>query len=157
MKKTLFILYVKDQDLSTEFYSKALGQAAVLNVPGMIEFSLSENCSLGLMPAAGIKRLLGDPLPDPLAGFGIPSAELYLHVDDPEKAHQRALDAGATELSSLQNRDWGDKVAYSLDPDGHVLAFAEPIRFSCKKKVEVNEVICDADHNHSLHYAVFLA
>ena len=32
--------------------------------------------------------------------------------------------AGAAELDGLVKRDWGDVAAYSLDPDGHVLAFA---------------------------------
>ena len=35
-----------------------------------------------------------------------------------------ALTEGAVELSPLQQRDWTDHVAYSLDPDGHVIAFA---------------------------------
>ena len=39
--------------------------APVLNVPGMTEFRLNEETVLGLMPSAGIKRLLGDKLPDP--------------------------------------------------------------------------------------------
>ena len=127
MKRAFFILYVKDQALSTEFYSKTLAQDPTLFVPGMTEFTLSDACSLGLMPATGIKQLLGEPLPDPSLGIGIPRAELYLHVDDPAEAHQRALSVGAKELSPLLNRDWGDRVAYSLDPDGHVLAFAEPM------------------------------
>jgi uncharacterized glyoxalase superfamily protein PhnB len=55
---------------------------------------------------------------------GKPRAELYLHVADPAAFHRRALQAGALELSPPLPRDWGDVVAYSLDPDGHVLAFA---------------------------------
>ena len=56
----------------------------------------------------------------------MPRSEVYLRVDDPAACHQRALDAGATELSRLAPRDWGDEAAYSLDPDGHVLIFARP-------------------------------
>jgi len=26
----------------------------------------------------------------------------------------------------VESRDWGDRAGYCLDPDGHVLAFAEP-------------------------------
>lgn len=121
----LFILYVADQDRSTEFYAKALGTDPVLHVPGMTEFALNDGCSLGLMPEAGIKRLLGDPLPDPAAGAGIPRAEVYLIVGDATACHDRALEAGGRELSPLEKRDWGDKAAYSLDLDGHVIAFAE--------------------------------
>lgn len=119
-----FILYVQDQARSAAFYAQVLNQLPRLDVPGMTEFALGANCVLGLMPAAGIKRLLAS-LPDPTQGAGLPRAELYLHVNDPQAYHQRALEAGATELSALAKRDWGDMVAYSLDPDGHVLAFAQ--------------------------------
>lgn len=91
----------------------------------MTEFSLSDTCVLGLMPEAGIKRLLGSQLPDPAVANGTPRAELYLRVDNPQAFHQRALEMGARELSGLEKRNWGDLAAYSLDPDGHVLAFAK--------------------------------
>jgi catechol 2,3-dioxygenase-like lactoylglutathione lyase family enzyme len=120
-----FILYVADQARARRFYESVLGIAPTLDVPGMTEFCLNDGAILGLMPQAGIKRLLGDKMPDPSRGAGIPRAELYLIVDDPFAYHQRALAAGATELSGLENRDWGHCVAYSLDPDGHVLAFAK--------------------------------
>jgi catechol 2,3-dioxygenase-like lactoylglutathione lyase family enzyme len=123
--KTHFILYVKDQARSTEFYSKVLAQPPSLDVPGMTEFTLSENCVLGLMPETGIKRLLGERLPDPARAAGIPRAEVYLYVESPREYHRRAGEAGAVELSGWEDRDWGDRAAYSLDLDGHVLAFAE--------------------------------
>ena len=119
-----FILYVRDQERSTQFYSTVLGEKPRLHVPGMTEFSLSDTCVLGLMPEAGIKRLLGSQLPDPAVANGTPRAELYLRVDNPQAFHQRALKMGARELSGLEKRTWGDLAAYSLDRDGHVLAFA---------------------------------
>lgn len=122
-----FILYVKDQAKSREFYAIALGKAPRLDVPGMTEFELGPGCVLGLMPEKGIKRLLPD-MPDPESGSGIPRAEVYLTVPDPAAYHARALAAGARELSPMGPRDWGDKAAYSLDPDGHVIAFAERMR-----------------------------
>ena len=125
--KTHFILYVKDQARSTAFYSQVLSCHPTLNVPGMTEFTVSEDCILGLMPETGVKRLLGEKLPDPSQSTGIPRSEIYLLVHNPLDYHERALNAGAAELSGLENRDWGHRVAYSLDPDGHVLAFAELI------------------------------
>ncbi len=122
--RAFFILYVNDQEASTRFYTTVLGQEPVLHVPGMTEFGLSDGSFLGLMPVQGIKRLLPG-LPDPEKAAGIPRSEVYLMVPDAEAYHRRALRAGATELSSLSKRSWGDVVAYSLDPDGHVLAFAE--------------------------------
>lgn len=122
--KSNFILYVKDQDKSACFYEKVLLQPPILHVPGMTEFKLSDQSVLGLMPNAGIRRLLGEAMPDPEKALGIPRAELYLSVADPNAFHSRALENGATELSPLFLRGWGDEAAYSLDPDGHVLVFA---------------------------------
>jgi uncharacterized protein len=119
-----FILYVEDQERSRDFYAAVLAREPTLHVPGMTEFRLRGSCVLGLMPAAGIRRLLGERLPDPMQASGVPRAELYLHVEDPLACHQRALEQGARELSELQERPWGDVAAYSLDPDAHVLAFA---------------------------------
>ncbi len=127
MMEALFILYVANQDKSTSFYSHVLAMSPTLHVPGMTEFTLNNGSRLGLMPETGIKQLLTPNLPDPVPGSGIPRAELYLRVSLPHLYHQRSLQAGAKELSPMTQRDWGDRAAYSLDPDGHVLAFAETI------------------------------
>jgi hypothetical protein len=122
-----FIFYVEDQPRSRAFYATVLAREPSLDVPGMTEFDLGGNAILGLMPVAGIRRLLGERLPDPSTGAGVPRAELYLYVADPVAHHQRAISCGARELSGLQERSWGDVAAYSLDLDGHVLAFARRI------------------------------
>ena len=126
MQRAHFILYVRDQQVSTRFYSHVLAVEPSLNVPGMTEFTLPGSSILGLMPEAGVRRLLGAALPDPGAARGTPRSEIYLLVEDPASYHKRALEAGAQELSSLSARDWGHHAAYSLDPDSHVLAFARP-------------------------------
>jgi catechol 2,3-dioxygenase-like lactoylglutathione lyase family enzyme len=124
--KAHLILYVRDQPASAAFYRAVLARAPRLDVPGMTEFEL-DGAVLGLMSEAGIRRLLGDALPDPSSARGVPRAELYLLVPDPAEHHARALAAGARELSPLGPRDWGHDAAYSLDLDGHVLVFARPL------------------------------
>lgn len=124
MSATHLILYVADQRRSAAFWTAVLARAPRLDVPGMTEFDLPGGAVLGLMPEAGIRRLLGARLPDPSAARGVPRAELYLLVDDPQALHARALAAGAVELDPLRPRNWGQRVAYALDPDGHVLASA---------------------------------
>jgi uncharacterized glyoxalase superfamily protein PhnB len=119
-----FILCVRDQAASTAFYTEVLGNEPSLHVPGMTQFSLPGGAIPGLMPTAGIKSLLGEDLPDPDNASGTPRAEVYLLVGEPEAFLQRALAAGATFLTPVQARDWGDQAGYCLDPDGHVLAFA---------------------------------
>ena len=119
-----FILYVVDQSRATAFYAAVLAAAPRLDVPGMTEFDLPGGAVLGLMPEAAIERLLAPTLPSPSAARGVPRAELYLVGADAANCHARALAAGAVELSPLSLRPWGHRAAYSLDPDGHVLAFA---------------------------------
>lgn len=122
--RAYLILYVSDQAAATSFWQAVLDCPPDLNVPGMTEFALGTHVVLGLMPEAEIRSLLGPSLPDPAAAHGIPRAEAYLLVDEPAAYHARALTAGAIELSALARRSWGDEAAYSLDPDGHVVAFA---------------------------------
>ena len=118
-----FILYVRDQRRSCDFYRRLLEREPRLDVPGMTEIELSDGAVLGLMPEAGITRLLGARV-DPSRAAGAPRAELYLLVDDAAALHARAVAAGAEELSPPSRRDWGHVAGYVLDPDGHVLAFA---------------------------------
>ncbi len=121
----IIILYVRDQNRSREFYRRVLASEPSLDVPGMTEFPINSETSLGLMPESGIRKLLGETLPDPSRANGIPRAELYLRVDNAAEFQRRALAAGAGELSALSFRSWGESVAYCLDPDGHVIAIAD--------------------------------
>lgn len=119
------ILYVKDQNRSTEFYSKLFRKSPSLNVPGMTEFVLAQNVKLGLMPNTSIQKILSGKTPHPEEGNGVPRCELYLQVSDIQFEFKNAIDSGALLISEIQERDWGDTVCYFADPDGHVIAFAQ--------------------------------
>jgi uncharacterized glyoxalase superfamily protein PhnB len=90
----------------------------------MTEFQLGPNHVLGLMPERGIRRLLGDALPDPAKGQGIPRVELYFRVENPEGMFAHAIKAGGKELSPVLERPWDARAGYFMDPDGHVVAFS---------------------------------
>lgn len=124
---TEFILYVADQARSTRFYSTLLDRAPVLEVPGMTEFELAPGVKLGLMPEQGIARIISGPLPHPATGAGVPRCELYLLVSDLDAAEQQAKRAHAVVVNEAADRDWGHRVAYYADPDGHVIALAQAI------------------------------
>jgi len=119
------ILFVADQQKSRDFYSSVLQMNPELDVPGMTEFKLIDGLKLGLMPENGIARILSDQTPHPKTGSGIPRCELYLLLDNIDEAYERALKAGAKEISKIQERDWGDIVGYLSDPDGHLIALAK--------------------------------
>ncbi len=124
VKNSMTVFYVKDQETAKLFYEYVLSAPPVLHVPGMTEFKLTEDSSLGLMPLAGIKKLLGSQhfTKDKTLSA---SSELYLRVTDCQDYLSRSIEAGATLVSQVQTRDWGDQVGYCITPDKHVLAFAE--------------------------------
>lgn len=119
------ILYVKDQQKSTLFYEQIFRRSADLNVPGMTEFILNHNCKLGLMPNDGIAKIITSALPHPSLGDGIPRCELYFTLDTIHEEFKNVQKLGATIISPIEPRNWGDTVFYFSDLDGHVIAFAE--------------------------------
>lgn len=121
-----FILYVADQHRSRDFYALLLDRTPVLDVPGMTEFDLG-GCKLGLMPEDGIARIITPTLSHPNKASGTPRCELYLLVDDLDVVIGRAKNTSARLVSSATDRDWGHRVAYFADPDGHVIALAQSI------------------------------
>lgn len=129
------ILYVSDQELSRRFYEQLFRRRADLHVPGMTEFNLSAACKIGLMPNKGIAKILADKTPHPDEGNGIPRCELYFYVNDLEHEFANALASGAKLISPVLDRDWGDKVCYFSDPDGHILAFAQKIIEAKNQKI----------------------
>ena len=122
------ILYVSNQQQSTDFYSKLFRKEPDLKVPGMTEFNISTNCKIGLMPNDGIAKTLGDKTPHPNSGNGIPRCELYFYVENIQLEFENAIKSGAKLISPIEDRNWGDKVCYFADMDGHVIAFAEKIK-----------------------------
>ncbi|MFA7380616.1 MAG: VOC family protein [Bacteroidia bacterium] len=122
------ILYVSDQEASCRFYEQLFRQQADLHVPGMTEFNLSVHCKIGLMPNQGIAKILGNQTPHPDSGKGIPRCELYFYVANIQQEFDNAVKSGAQLISPVMDRDWGDKVCYFSDPDGHIIAFAEKIK-----------------------------
>jgi uncharacterized glyoxalase superfamily protein PhnB len=125
IKSAEAILYVSNQEASSKFYGKIFRQAPELNVPGMTEFIVSDNFKIGLMPNDGIAKILSDKTPHPGTGNGIPRCELYFYVDNLQMEYDNAIKSGAKLISGIVDRDWGDRVCYFSDPDGHIVAFAE--------------------------------
>ena len=77
------------------------------------------------MPNNGIAKILSDKTPHPNQGNGIPRCELYFYVENIELEFENATKTGAKQISEIKNQDWGDKVCYFSDIDGHIISFAE--------------------------------
>lgn len=125
IQHTEIILYVKDQQKSTQFYEQLFRKSADLNVPGMTEFILNDFCKLGLMPNDGIAKIITPQLPHPNLGNGIPRCELYFLVENVEAEFEIIQNLGVNIISAIEPRDWGDTAFYFSDWDGHVIALAQ--------------------------------
>jgi catechol 2,3-dioxygenase-like lactoylglutathione lyase family enzyme len=125
MEQAIFIIYVKDQNRSRNFYKSVLNMEPVLDVPGMTEFRINDYTKLGIMPEEGIEKILGNEVPNPETGNGIPRCEIYLYTGSPQKYIDRLAASGGKLISNLGLRSWGEEAAYGSDPDGHIIAFAK--------------------------------
>ncbi len=125
MDRLYCMLYVRDQEAGKEFFESVLGHGPALHVPGMTEFEVKPGVFIGLIPEDDVAGMYS--LEHAELSHGSIRGEIYMVVAAPELHHRRALAAGAQELSALAPRSWGDEVAYSLDPNGYVLAFARTI------------------------------
>jgi predicted enzyme related to lactoylglutathione lyase len=125
MCQAIFIIYVKDQNRSRDFYKSVLNIEPVLDVPGMTEFQINDYSKLGIMPEKGIAKILGNGVPNPETGNGIPRCEIYLYTGSPQEYIERLAESGGKLISNLELRSWGEEAAYGSDPDGHIIAFAK--------------------------------
>jgi PhnB protein len=56
------------------------------------------------------------------------SSMLYVYVDDVDEHYRRARAAGATIVTELADRPWGDRNYQAKDPEGHQWVFAQHVR-----------------------------
>jgi catechol 2,3-dioxygenase-like lactoylglutathione lyase family enzyme len=120
----LTILYVADLALAKELYESVFGWPKTVDVPVYVEFELNSGVRVGLMPQAHTASFLADAGRVPYSD-GSARAELYVRVEDAEPYVRKLDELGLRCTSQLARRDWGDRVAYFLDPDGYVLAIAD--------------------------------
>ncbi|NNC95002.1 MAG: VOC family protein [Chitinophagales bacterium] len=125
LKDAQFVIYVKDISKSRKFYSELFGSEPSIDKPNYVEIPINNHFKLGIVSEESIVRVLGTKVPHPMIANGIPRNEIYLIVDHPEVLFEKAIKGGAEEISRLSRRSWGHLVAYAMDFDGNVLAFAD--------------------------------
>lgn len=119
----LVILAVADLASAVAFYRAAFGWTPRVEVPVYVEFDLPGAAAtrVGLYQRESFALNTG-VAPTPAPPGAISSTELYLRVDDLDRAVTRLREVGARELSAPAARPWGDTAAYFADPDGNVIA-----------------------------------
>lgn len=115
------ILYVSDLERSIAFYRDVVGLSLKLSGDGYAEF-VTDGTKFGLYERAGLPALIGR-----VAVAGGPSGEVAFLVENVDAEAERIRGASATILSGPVDRAWGHRTLHVLDPDGHVVEFAQEI------------------------------
>lgn len=55
---------------------------------------------------------------------------VIFHVRDVDALYERARMAGYQPLTVPRDAEWGERYFHLVDPDGHELSFARPLRFA---------------------------
>jgi catechol 2,3-dioxygenase-like lactoylglutathione lyase family enzyme len=109
------VRFVAALEPAVAFYRDVLGQALSKRTEHWAQFDCG-SLRFGLYDLSTMAAQLGvDP-----EQLGVPpgALELAFEVADCDAAYDAAVGAGATGFSPPQDRPWGERTGYLLDPDG---------------------------------------
>ena len=115
------ILYVRNLDVSIAFYRDVVGLPFKFRQSTYAEFA-TDGTKFALFEQSAVPDLIGRPVTE-----GGPSGEVAFVVDDVDGEAERLSAAGVRILSPPVDRPWGHRTLYVLDPDEHVVEFAQEI------------------------------
>jgi lactoylglutathione lyase len=122
MKRVDYVIfYVKDLEGSIAFYRDVVGLPFKFAESGYAEF-ITEGAKFALYEKARLPGLIGRE-----ASGGGPSAEVAFVVEDVDAEARRLGKLKIEILSGPVDRPWGHRTLHFLDPDGHVVEFAQEI------------------------------
>lgn len=118
----IIALPIAERRVSHAFYRdafgfEAFGDPADDGVPEPLQFHLTADVSLMLIPTGGFGWVIGADRE--VAKPGTSECVLTLPVPDVDAAVAKAIAAGATVVTPQTRMPWGD-TATITDPDGHV-------------------------------------
>jgi PhnB protein len=120
-------LVVEDVPAAVDFYERALG-AQVTRVLHLPDGSMAT----AELVVGGLQVALGAPMPGTFLATprstATSVAAYRFTVPDADAAMDRAVSAGATVHSPVQDAFWGVRTAEVLDPSGHRWAFDQRLR-----------------------------
>ena len=123
------ILYVLDVQKTAEFYKQAFGfnkkfttpekdYAEMISGETTIAFASHELGETNF--ASGYKKSSPDEMP-----FGV---ELAFITEDIENDFKKAVEAGASIVSDITEKPWGQKVSYLRDNNGFLIEICTPVK-----------------------------
>jgi predicted enzyme related to lactoylglutathione lyase len=101
-------------DQSRAFYEHLLGMDVDDTVPSRLYFHCGD-VIVALIDWTVEGRANLQPTPD----------NVYLATNELDAVYERAVGAGARIVSAIEQRPWGERSFYCLDPDGNQLCFVD--------------------------------
>jgi PhnB protein len=111
-------LIVRNAAQAIEFYKKALGAEEIMRMEGPNGEIGHAELKIGdsIIFLTDESPSMGTKSPQTLGGT---AGNLYLYVEDVDKAFQRAVDAGGKATMPVTDMFWGDRFGNFVDPYGH--------------------------------------
>ena len=109
------VRFVSSLDDAVRFYAEVLGQRLTKRTEHWAQFD-GGSLTFGFYDRAAMAANLG--VPEAALGVAPGALELAFEVADCDAAHAAAVAAGARSFSPPQDRPWGERTGYLLDPDG---------------------------------------
>jgi lactoylglutathione lyase len=116
------VLFVEDLERTLAFYAGKVGLPVRFRAEGYVELAV-EGSKLAFLARSRVSELVGD------AHAGRPTSgshesSVTLLVEDIDRTHRELTARGVTFLGAPKDRPWGQRTAYFVDPDGHLIEIA---------------------------------
>jgi PhnB protein len=115
-------LAVRDVAAAKRFYEQAFGAKVVEEFGDQVAVLEIAGRPVGL---AVERPDLQTPSPETVGGTTV---RISLHVDDPDGAAAKAIDAGATEMFPVEDQPYGMRQGRVVDPFGHHWLIGKPLQ-----------------------------
>ncbi|WP_114569963.1 VOC family protein [Exiguobacterium flavidum] len=123
MKYGYTILYVEDADRTKHFYRDLLGLSIRAEHGSYVEFETGSTV-LAFNTRAEAKGIVPYDLPE---GPARQTLELGFVTDQVDGTYDRLIEDGVESVLAPTDKPWGQRVAYVLDPDGHLIELCSPM------------------------------
>lgn len=131
------VRFVESLDAAVRFYEGVLGQRLTKRTDHWAQFDCG-SLTLGLYGRAAMAENLGVAE----AELGAPpgALELAFEVEDVDAAFRAALDAGARSFRPPEDRPWGERTGYILDPDGALVELYRRVHDTAAEEEEEHDI-----------------
>jgi len=126
-------LICRDVAAGIDFCMKALGAVELGRRPGP-DGNLA-HALLTIGPAMLMIEREWESLPGRAPSLdGSSPVVIFVYVEDVDKTVERAVNLGAKILFPISNQFWGDRIAWVMDPSGHVWTIATRIEETAEEQ-----------------------